>query len=116
MSCDLGNTYNFVIPQGADFALECLWTIDAIPVDLTGYSARCQGRSSVFDTTPIWSKTEADDIALTPSGDITISWNAAETAAYAFSQAVYDLELVSPSGVVTRLLQGTISLNLEVTR
>ena len=42
--------------------------------------------------------------------------SATQSAALDFNSAVYDLEIVSPAGVVTRLVQGTVTLSREVTR
>jgi hypothetical protein len=38
------------------------------------------------------------------------------TAAFTFTTAVYDLDLTDSNGVVTRLLQGVITLDSAVTR
>jgi hypothetical protein len=49
------------------------------------------------------------------SGSIGVYISAASSSAFSFDTAVYDLELVT--GItVTRLLQGTIKLDKEVTR
>jgi len=55
-------------------------------------------------------------ISLTNAGVITLSLTATETAALAAGRYVYDLEMVSSGGVVTRLLEGVVTVSPEVTR
>jgi hypothetical protein len=55
-------------------------------------------------------------VSLTSAGVITLSLTATETAALAAGRYVYDLELVSSGGVVTRLLEGVVTVSPEVTR
>lgn len=88
------------------------------PVDLTGYTARMQLRSSLDSTTTIDEYTTVNGKILidTTGFGITILVDAITTAAYTFSSAVYSLEMVSGSGVVTQLASGTITLIKEVTR
>lgn len=89
------------------------------PQDLTGYTARMHIRKAVSSPDPpLFSlTTENGRIQLTPAeGRIVLLVSATDTALLSFSTAVYDLELVSGGGVVTRLLQGSVSLSREVTR
>jgi hypothetical protein len=55
-------------------------------------------------------------ISLTNAGVITLALTATETAALAAGRYVYDLELVSSGGQVTRLLEGVVTVSPEVTR
>jgi hypothetical protein len=53
------------------------------------------------------------------SGSIGIYISAASSSLFSFSEAVYDLEIVSGSGAgqsVTRILEGKVKLSKEVTR
>ena len=47
---------------------------------------------------------------------IQLEISATNTATFSFNSAVYSLELVSPSGKVYQLANGTITLVKEVTR
>ena len=92
------------------------------PVNLTGYTARLQVRASV-DTpgTPLLELTTTlvagSGIVLGgAAGTIQLVAPAAATAAYTWDEGVYDLELISGTGVVTRLLQGPAKAWHEVTR
>lgn len=88
------------------------------PVDLTGYTARMQIRQD-YDTTTVLAELTTANGGITINGDngqVTLLIADEDTAAYTWTSGVYDLELVSGSGDVTRLLQGPASLDLEVTR
>ena len=87
------------------------------PVNLTGYTARMNIRSTVDATTILHSlTTENSGIALGgAAGTVDLLISATDTALFAFGTAVYDLELISGT-VVTRLLSGNVTLSKEVTR
>lgn len=89
------------------------------PVNLTGYTARMQIRNSLESTTAIHEMTTAVDGGIVlggADGTITLSIPAATTAGFDFDSAVYDLELVSSTGVVTEVAAGAVTLVREVTR
>ncbi len=88
------------------------------PVDLAGYTARMHIRASqAATTTELELTTENSRIALDNTlKTITLTLTAAITAAITWTTGVYDLELVSSGSVVTRLLEGAISIHEEVTR
>jgi hypothetical protein len=50
------------------------------------------------------------------AGSILIEATATQTAGILAGPYVYDLEMVSPASVVTRLVEGTIIVDPEVTR
>jgi len=88
------------------------------PVDLTSFTARMQIRSDIDATDTLVSLTnENGGITLgAAAGTIALLISATATAALDFTSAVYDLEVVSAAGVVTRLLSGAVTLVPEVTR
>lgn len=111
--------YDFTIEQGTTVAKVFTYKDDSnANIDLTGYTARMQARATIDASSPLIDlTTENGGITLGgAAGTVTINISATETAAYTFTTAVYDLELVSAGGVVTRLLKGTITLDKEVTR
>jgi hypothetical protein len=62
--------------------------------------------------------TENNGITIEPAstkGEIRLIMSAADTAALD-SNGVYDLEIISGSGTVSRVIQGSFTLDLEVTR
>lgn len=110
-------TLDFMIEQGATFNLLLTWEINAVPVNLTGYTARLQARVDIEDTETILSLTTGAGITLGgAAGTISLDQSAAQTAVLPNGEYVYDLELIASNGVVTRLVQGQLTVSAEVTR
>jgi len=110
---------DIIIEQGATFSRVLTWKDeDEDPVNLTGYSARMQAREHQASTEPFIDLTTANGgITLGGSGGtITLSVAATITGAIAADSGVYDLELESASGIVTRLLEGNVIISKNVTR
>lgn len=111
--------YNIIVEQGATFQLNITWKDEAgVVIDITGYTARMQVRATKAATTVLLAATtENGYITLGGvAGTVAISVPASVTAALSFVRAVYDLELISSTGIVTRLVQGGVCLSKEVTR
>ena len=111
-------TLDFTIEQGATFNLLLTWKINDVAVNLTGYSARLQARVDVEDTETILSLTTSNGgITLGGAlGTISLDQTAIQTALLPAGSYVYDLELISGVGAVTRLVQGELDISAEVTR
>lgn len=124
--------YLLTIEQGAttDLLLEYKDS-NGNPVDLSGYAARMQIRPSVDSSTTHLSLTnvtasDGTGLNLTPtsasltlprtSGSVGLFISAATSSGLSFTEGVYDIELQSSTGVVTRLLEGIVKLSKEVTR
>lgn len=117
MAHDELDTYPIFIKQGATFQITVTWKIGGTLVDITNYTARLQARTSIIATSTFISLTDGSGLVLGGvAGTIIINLTAAQTAAITETIGVYDLELQSPAGVVTRLLQGSVTINQEVTR
>lgn len=106
--------------QGETFDEAFAWKagIPALPVDLTGCSARMQVRAELASPAVLIELTSANGriVIDAPNGGITLRLSAAETAALTFTRAVYDLEIVYADGRVRRLLEGSFKVKGEVTR
>jgi hypothetical protein len=128
--------YNFTVEQGTtvDFAVNYKDS-ESNPIDISGYQARMQLRpekgssilyltlSSSLDSTYTGLNLSGSggSSASTPpsSGSIGVYISAVSSSMLDFEKAFYDLELVYGSGntaTVTRVLEGTITLNKEVTK
>ncbi len=91
------------------------------PVDIAGYSARMKIKDKIGGT--VLASTEAGDSPLNvltitldaANKTITLSIVATATDDFAWTKGVYDLEMVSPTGVVTTILSGKIAVTKEVT-
>lgn len=108
------------VDQGGTFTKLVTWKTGdpALPVDLTGCTARMQVRASVEATAVLASlTTENGGITLGGVlGTVALRIEATATALYTWVQAVYDLEIVFGDGTVRRLLQGYVTVSPEVTR
>lgn len=111
--------YDIAIDQGATYRQEFIWKDSNNDViDLTGYTARMQiRRKKSSDSFEHEATTENGGIAITAlTGSVVVTISATDTAAFEFTKGVYDIELVSGTGVVTRLLEGSVEVSPEVTR
>ena len=90
----------------------------AVVTDLTGYAARMQIRQWVDAPTALVTlTTENGGITLGgAAGTINLYLSAVATAAFGWTEGVYDLELIAPNGDVSRKLYGDVSVDPEVTR
>lgn len=116
---------NLSIDQGATFRKTFRWSdSNGDPHDLTAWSARMQIRRQIKSTgDPLLELTSGDgDITLgdglagdtDPNVEVLITDEA--TGGLPDGSWKYDLELESPGGEVTRLVEGTAKVRPEVTR
>lgn len=111
--------YNLYMEQGATFALSITWKDSSgTPINLTSYTARMQVRRTKQSPTIIVEASTTDGrIVLGGAlGTITVTIPATVTDDLDFGCGVYDLEVESSGGQVTRLIEGGVSLSKEVTR
>lgn len=114
----MAGKYTFVMDQGSTWNTQMTWKISGTPVNLTGYTARMQARSTIDSTTTIFSWTSGAGQLVLGGAAGTITLNIADTitSTYPDGTYVYDLEVESAGGDTTRLLQGTFQIVPEVTR
>ena len=108
--------YNIKADQGSTFVFTFTITTNGTVWDLTGYSARMQVRPSAQATSTVLNLVSPTNITLTSLGVVTVTVVASAMAAIAAGSFVYDIEVQSDSGIVTRLLQGKFTVTPEVTR
>lgn len=120
--CCIAN-YNFCVDQNATLLKVFTWLItqccNAVgaapaPVDLTGYTAAMQIRPYPGSDTILYDAS-ADITLGGPLGTVTLEIPASATAAFTWWTGVYDLLLTDPTGFVTRLLSGSVSVCPGVT-
>lgn len=111
-------TLNLTFPQGATWSLSLTWNDDGgDPINLTGYTAAMQVRKSYDATTPVVSVSSGSGITLGGvAGTIDVRIASSATDDVKAGRYVYDLELTSGGGEVTRLVEGTLTVTPEVTR
>ena len=106
--------YNIQIEQGSTWELRLEVDVTAgVDKDLSGYTLASKIGKSFYDTSPI---TLTTAFVQQSQGIFTISLSAAQTAALdAAHEYVYDVEITSASGVVTRMLQGRATISPGIT-
>lgn len=109
------------IPQGATYGHIFLYRNkdDDSVIALNGYTARLQIREKVTSTTTLYEATTDEDDGLTitgGTGKVYLEIPAAITAAWTWTKGVFDLEVISEAGKVTRIAQGNVKVSPEVTR
>lgn len=123
MSCGTPQ-YNLCIQQNATFTRVFIWTTYTTtpgtaggqpqPVNLTGYTAAMQIRAFPLSPTVLYDA--SDDITLGgEAGTIALDIPASATEGFTWFSGVYDLILTDPSGNVTRLLGGAVTVSPGVT-
>lgn len=111
--------YDIICEQGATFVRSLVWQDEnETPLDLTGFSGRMHVRQTVQSQNILISlTTDNGGIQITPgTGEIRLYMPAGQMDALPARRAVYDLELISPGGVVTRLIEGSFTIVPQVTR
>ena len=110
--------YIVEIDQGADWFFNVTYENPAgTPVNITSYTAALQLRSLPESTTAVLSLATGSGITITgASGLVAVHATAAQTGGIIAGDYYYDLEITSPQGIVTRLVQGQAILNPQVTR
>ena len=104
---------NIVIDQGTDFETVINVTDEnGDIVDLSGYTGAAQMRKHYTS-----SAQTAFTVSITAqSGQVSLSMNSATTNAVSAGRYVYDCELRSSANIVSRLIEGTVTVTPQVTR
>jgi len=82
-------------------------------INLYAYTANSQMRKSYYSTTAYTITSNVTGIA---NGEITLSMSAANTSSLSAGRYVYDVKITSPSSVVTRVVEGIVTVLPSVTR
>jgi len=105
---------NLTLDQGTSFTYN-VHLIDSagVSVDLTGFTGNCQLRTSYTSNVYFTMNVEVSSVN---TGLITLSMNSATTSLLTAQKYLYDVKLTSNNNVVSRLMEGVISVNKDVTR
>lgn len=103
---------NIVIDQGTTFNTDFTFTNENDdPIDFSAYQGSSQMRKSYTSSTSY-----AFTVGLGNSGIISLSMNAATTSTITAGRYLYDVEVTAPNGVVSRLVEGIVTVTPEITR
>jgi hypothetical protein len=118
--CATTNVYDILVDQGATLLRSIgLKSSAKAVVTLTGYTAIMQIRETIASTTTILLLTSSNGgLEINASaGTVLIVITPAQTAALTPGKYVYDLELTETStGIVTKIIQGNLTVRAEVTK
>ena len=106
--------YNIQLDQGSDYQL--VWPVvnaAGQAQSLSGWSGALQVRSNPTSEDTLVDLTgrlvlSGSNVTLTVPGNVSSDWE--------WRTGIYDLELTSNTGVVTRVCQGRFTVSAEVTR
>ena len=103
-----------VIEQGATFntTINVEDTAGAA-INLYGYTANSMMRKSYYSSS---ATTITSTVTGTANGEITLTVSATNTAALTPGRYVYDVIITSPTSVVTRVVEGIVTVLPSVTR
>ena len=103
-----------VIEQGATFntTINVEDTAGAA-INLYGYTANSMMRKSYYSTS---ATTITSTVTGTANGEVTLSVSATNTAGLTPGRYVYDVIITSPTSVVTRVVEGIVTVLPSVTR
>lgn len=104
---------NIIIDQGTTFStVITLADENGDAINLTGYSANSQIRKHYSS-----SNSQSFSISLGGTlGTVTLSLTSTQTSNLVAGRYVYDVEVVSTSNVVSRIVEGIVTVTPEVTR
>lgn len=108
--------YKMLLAQGATFNLALTYRDPAgALIDLTGYSAVLRAAVSKGEVPVLQASTGNGQIVIEGAlGVVMLDLPAALTVTLAPGQYVYQLDLTSPGGQVTRLLEGALLVDGQV--
>ena len=103
-----------VIEQGATFntTINVEDTAGAA-INLYGYTANSMMRKSYYSSS---ATTITSTVTGTANGEVTLSVSATNTASLTPGRYVYDVIITSPTSVITRVVEGIVTVLPSVTR
>ena len=122
LGIDQGETYNLEVAYASPSADP---DAPSEPIDLTGCTARMQMREKYGSPVLLEANTENGGIDIDgPAGVINVLLTDVQTDALGVKEgstrprtaALYDLEIVFPSGTVRRVVQGAVEIDPNITR
>jgi hypothetical protein len=109
----MSGKYNIVADQGATFNLNFTVATDGTPWNLTGYTFAMQVRRSTNNSSTLLNITSA---TMNSSGNVAVTVSATTMNTVPPGRWVYDIELTSSGGQVTRILEGRFIVKAQVTQ
>lgn len=123
-------SYPLKVDQGETFRLSLVYALPGptsddpvVPIDITDYTARMQIREKYASPVLVEATTENGGIEIVgEEGRINLVLTDVQTDTLGAkgdkprTSALYDLEIVSPGGDVKRVVEGSVTINPNITR
>ena len=105
---------NLVVDQGTDFTatIDVQGVDDNTPFDLTNYTTAAQMRKTYSSVTAITFTTSSTGAG----GQINLGLSSTQTEDIEPGRYMYDVEMTSPIGEVTRVVEGIVTVTPGITR
>ena len=105
---------NLFVDAGTDYStIITVAATNGQPLNLTGYSVASQMRKSYSSSTVYNFTTSLYDAA---QGKVSLQLNNTQSSAIPAGRWLYDVEITSPSGTKTRVVEGIVTVTPEITR
>ena len=105
---------NLVIDQGTDYSTVVnVSDSDGVAIDLTGYSGAGQLRKHYTSSNSVSFNVSVSNAT---AGEVTLALTATQTSNISAGRYVYDVEVTSTSNVVSRIVEGIVTITPQVTR
>ena len=101
---DAGSTYSNIITVTAS---------NGLPLNLVGYTVASQMRKS-YQSSQVYAFTAS--IYLAESGKIRLQLTDEQSALIPSGRWLYDVEIASPAGVISRVVEGIVTINPQITQ
>lgn len=100
---------NLYVDQGSDYQV----TVTVEDKDITGYTVKAQMRKSFGSSVAYDFEGEVSD---GPAGKLTLSLLGEDSDDIPAGRYLYDVEITSPGGTKTRVVEGLVILNPQITQ
>lgn len=112
------NIYDIICEQGTTFVRVVTYTdANNTPINISSYTGRMKVRKSKSSSDEYLSLASGGSgLVLQANGEIEITIPASTSAKIPSGNYKYDLEIISPTGIVTRVIEGDFKVSGEVTR
>jgi hypothetical protein len=105
---------NLFVDAGTDYStIITVAATNGQALNLTGYSVASQMRKSYSSSTVYNFTTSLYDAA---QGKVRLQLNNTQSSAIPAGRWLYDVEITSPSGTKTRVVEGIVTVTPEITR
>lgn len=111
------SVYDIEIEQGTTWQMA--WPVtddDGDDIDLTGYTARAQVRTTAADSLVLHEWDSAEGTIILSNSQVILQLEPADSAQWTWRMGVYDILLTSGAGESSRISEGAIRVRRAVTR